>query len=350
MAKKPLIHELNIRAQEILRHVVDVYVESGQPVGSKTLAQRLGSTLSAATIRNVMAELQEAGLLVSPHTSAGRVPTEAGLRVFVDGLLEIGDVEDIARKNIEQQCTPDGRDLNQVLGQASKILSGLSQCAAIVVAPKVEQALKHIEFVPLAPGQALVVLVSESGLVENRIIPVPTGLPASALREASNYLNAKIAGLTLSQAQAQILQELETRKAQLNTVSSQVVQQGLALWSGEDGESGGTLIVHGHANLLENVAQLEDIDRVRQLLESLELRKEWLGLLGQTEAADGVRIFIGSENDLFGLTGCSVVIAPFEDSNRVVGALGVIGPTRLNYGRVIPMVDYTAKMVSRLLS
>lgn len=347
---KTPIAQLNERSQSILRSVVDMYVASGTPVGSKALAQQLGDTLSSATIRNVMADLQKAGLLHSPHTSAGRVPTEAGLRLFVDALLETGDLSAHEQAEINQRCQLKGRNIKEAMEEATKTLSGLSQCAALVVAPKAEDVLKHIEFVPLGGGKGLVIIVNEDGLVENRIVQLPPGLPPAALVEATNYLNARARGLTLSEAREQVLRELEEQRAQLDKLSQGVVQAGLAVWGGSD-QVGGTLIIRGQSNLLDNIHQIQDLERIRSLMENLETRRDWLSLLDQAGQAEGVRIFIGAESDLFGLSGCSMVVAPVENAKqRVVGALGVIGPTRLNYGRVVPMVDYTAKVMSKLLS
>lgn len=334
---------------EILRHVVDMYVASGVPVPSKSVADRL-ETLSSATIRNIMAELQQAGLIYSPHTSAGRVPTEAGLRVFVDALLEVGALSEDERHNIERTCTTAGKDMKTVLDEATKALSGLSQCASLVIAPKAEKILKHIEFVSLSDNKGLVITVSEDGNVENRLITLPAGLPPSSLREATNYLNARMGGKTLSEVKRDILDEIKTERAQLNKISSSLVETGLAVWSG-DATTSNTLIIHGHSKLLEDVTRLEDLEHVRKLLNKLEVKNNWIDLIEQARIADGVRIFIGAENELFGLTGCSMVVAPFTDTNKkVVGALGVIGPTRINYGRIVPMVDYTAKVIGKLLA
>jgi heat-inducible transcriptional repressor len=345
---KAAITELNERSREIFRTIVDAYVETGEPVGSRTLSRRLAANLSPATIRNVMADLQDAGLLYSPHTSAGRLPTEAGLRLFVDGLLELGGLTRDERNDIERQGGAAGKSYEEALAEASTMLSGLSRCAGLVTAPKAETALKHIEFVGLANGRALVVMVSENGLVENRIIDVPLGVPGSAMIEATNYLNAKLVGRTLRDERSEILTELEEHRAQLDRLSSQLVEQGLATWAGE--QKGGYLIVRGQANLLENITALEDLERIRGLFQALETRETVAKLADLASNADGVQIFIGAGNELFRNAGCTMIVAPFANSaERIIGAIGVIGPTRLNYARIIPMVDYTAKVIGRLI-
>ena len=338
---------LNERSREIFRHIVDAYVETGAPVGSRTLTRRLGMNLSPATVRNVMADLEDAGLLFSPHTSAGRLPTELGLRFFVDGLLEYGNLTEGDRSRIEGQCAAGGRSLPQALEDASSMLSDLSNCAGLVVAPKFEEPLKHIEFVALGPGRALVVLVTNSGAVENRIIDVPMGLPPSSLVEASNYLSARLVGRTLGEAYQTVNQELTQQRAELNELTTKLVQAGLADWS--EGNKG-ALIVRGQAQLLEDITALEDLERVRKLFSALETKESLLRLLDLADDAEGVQIFIGAENELFGMTGCSMVIAPYTNSQQqFIGAIGVIGPTRIDYARIIPMVDYTAKVIGRLV-
>jgi len=348
--QKDMIAELSERSRDIMRHIVDAYCETGEPVGSRTLSRRLGMTLSPATIRNVMADLEEAGLLYSPHTSAGRVPTDLGLRLFVHGLLEIGDLSEDERKNIEAQCAAADRSLNQVLEEATSVLSGLSSCAGLVLAPKTDRPLKHIEFLNLAPGRALVVMVTEDGLVENRVVEVPLGLPSSTLIAASNYLNARVVGRTLAEAKADILAEIEHQKSQLDQLAAKLVEAGLALYGGAKDEIGGTLIVKGQARLLSDVTAIKDLERIKALFDALETKDAMLRLLEAANHAEGVQIFIGAENELFNHAGCSMIIAPYTDSHeQIVGAIGVIGPARLNYARIIPMVDYTAKVVGRLL-
>jgi heat-inducible transcriptional repressor len=342
------ISELNERSREIFRLIVDGYVATGEPIGSRTLSRLLGQNLSPATIRNVMADLEESGLLYAPHTSAGRLPTEAGLRLFVHGLLEIGGLAEDERRSIESLCAAHGKSLSQALEEATTALSGLSHCAGLVVVPKHDRPLKHLEFVSLAPGRALVVLVTEDGLVENRVVEVPMGLPPSAMVTASNYLNARLVGRTIDEARAEIEAEIRSNQMQLDELTSKLVETGLASWAG--GEAGSALIVRGQANLLGDVTALGDLERLRTLFEMLETRETMLRLLDASRQGEGVQIFIGAENHLFSVAGCSMIIAPYQNSReQIVGAIGVIGPTRINYARIIPMVDYTAKMIGRLI-
>ena len=344
----PLVSDLSERSREVFRHIVDAYVSTGAPIGSRTISRKLGLELSSATIRNVMADLEDLGLLYAPHTSAGRLPTEKGLRLFVDGLLEHGNLNEDERGKIESQCAAVGRSVPELLEEATGMISGLSRCAGLVVAPKATEALKHIEFVSLGPGRALVVLVTASGQVENRVIDVPIGLPPASLVEATNYLSARLVGRTLAEAQADVVQELAAHRAKLDELTASVVESGLATWGKDGGE--GALIVRGQAQLLEDITALEDLERIRQLFTALETKEALARLLELTDSAEGVQIFIGAENDLFGLAGCSVVMAPYGNSqNQIVGAIGVIGPTRINYARIIPMVDYTAKVIGRLV-
>ncbi len=344
-----MISELNQRSREIFRQIVEAYVQTGEPVGSRTLSRRLSASLSPATIRNVMADLEELGLLMAPHTSAGRVPTDAGLRLFVNGLLEVGDLTEREREDIEVTCSARGRSVPEVLEEATNLLSGLSSCAGLVLAPKTDRPLKHIEFVNLSPGRALVVLVTEDGLVENRVVEVSTGLPPSALQMASNYLNARVVGRTLSEARAFIQKEMEEQKTQLDELTRKVVETGLATWSGARG-SQGYLIVRGQARLLEDVTAISDLERIRSLFEALETREQMVKMLDATGKAEGVQIFIGAENNLFSHAGCSMIVSPYANTkDQIVGAIGVIGPTRINYARIIPMVDYTAKVIGRLM-
>ena len=341
------VAELSERAREVLRLVVEGYVETGEPVGSRALTRKLSETLSPATIRNIMADLQDLGLLYAPHTSAGRLPTDAGLRLFVNGLLEVGNISDEERVSIEARCAAVGRSVTEALEQATTLLSGLSRCAGLVLAPKSEQPLKHIEFVNLGPGRALVVTVTQSGHVENQLIDVPVGMPASALVEATNYLNARLIGRTLEEARRLILDDLRMKRAELNELSTHLIESGLVTWAGEPGSA---LIVRGQARLLEDITAIEDLERVRALFDALERGENFVRLLELANVASGVQIFIGSDNPLFANTGCSMVVAPFRDSQeRILGAIGVIGPTRINYARIIPLVDYTARTIGRLV-
>jgi heat-inducible transcriptional repressor len=343
-----MIRELNERSREIFRQIVDVYLETGEPIGSRTISKRLTASLSPATVRNVMADLEDAGLLFARHTSAGRLPTEAGLRLFVDGLLEIGNLTDDERRSIAQRCAGSGNSVEGLLEQATEALSGLTRCTGLVMAPKTDNPLKHIELVNLSPGRILVVLITENGLVENRIIETPQGLPPSSLVEASNFLSSRLVGRTIAEARAEILAELEAHEAELDHLTSRLVESGLAIWAG--GERGGSLIVRGQAHLLDDVQAIGQLEHIRSLFTALETKEVLIKLLSMVDKADGVQIFIGSGNALFNLAGCSMIVSPYRDSReRIIGAIGVIGPTRLNYARIIPMVDYTAKLVGRLI-
>lgn len=347
MSRSRNVIELSERSREIFREIVDAYVETGEPVGSRTLSRRLSVSLSPATVRNVMSDLEEAGLLFAPHTSAGRVPTEEDMRMFVDGLLELGTLGDVERGRIDEQVRASGTSVETLLGEALSTLAGLSRCAGLVLAPKTQMALKQIEFVPLGPGRALVVLITDDGLVENRVLELPPEVPPSALVEAGNFLNARLVGRTLEDARAAVLLEIESKRTQLDELTQKVVSAGLATWAGG---KGGQLIVRGQSHLLEDVTVLTDLDRIRALFEALETREQLLKLLDLTNHAEGVQIFIGAQSELFSVSGCSMIVAPYTNSaDRIVGAIGVIGPTRMNYARIIPMVDYTAKVIGRLI-
>jgi heat-inducible transcriptional repressor len=340
---------LNERSRAVFQHIVDSFVQTGEPVGSRTLSRRMGASLSPATIRNVMGDLEDAGLLFAPHTSAGRLPTDLGLRMFVDGLLEIGgDLTQEERASLDGQCQAAGRTFPEVLAEAGAVLSGLTECAGLVISPKMDSPLRQIEFVSLSSHRALVVMVSDTGLVENRVIDVPPGLPASALVQATNYMNARLANSTMEEARIRILEETELEKTELDSLTNRLVADGVALWAG--GVQGGSLILRGQSKLLQEVNAIEDLERIRALFEALERKESMVRLLDATGDAEGVQIFIGSENLLFEHAGCSMIIAPYHDQRRqVVGALGVIGPTRMNYARIIPMVDYTSKLIGHLL-
>lgn len=345
---KPLPPGIDPRGAAVLREIVEQYVANGEPVGSRTLARRLPMALSPATIRNVMADLTEAGLLFAPHTSAGRLPTDRGLRLFVDGLLQFGELRDEERETIGKALLARGRSLQDVLADASTMLSGLSQAAGMVLAPKSEGAIKHIEFAPLGAGRALVILVGADGQVENRVIEVPPGMPPSALTEAANYLNTHVQGMTLAGLRMRVSEDMAADRHQLDALAAAVVEAGLATWT--DAGRGGSLIVRGQGRLLADVTQIENLSAIQVLFERLETQETMLRLLDLAEQSDGVRIFIGAESGLFGNTGMSMVVAPARnDAGGIVGAIGVIGPTRINYGRVIPVVDYTARVIGRLL-
>ncbi|PZN54079.1 MAG: heat-inducible transcriptional repressor HrcA [Proteobacteria bacterium] len=350
--QSPTLQSLDQRSRDIFRRIVDSYLRDGEPVGSRSLSRLLPSSLSPATIRNVMSDLEQLGLIYAPHVSAGRLPTQQGLRFFVDAFMELGDLTDEERRRIEAQIkvSGEGASLEHVLTEASQLLSGMSRGAGLVLAAKSEAALKHIEFIQLEPTKALAVLVSQNGDVENRIIDLPAGVTVSQLHEASNFLNAHIRGRTLSEARAEIEGRKEETQSALDELSQDLVEKGLAVWAGSESGLPARLIVRGRANLLENVTAQADIERLKHLFDDLETQDSLIQLLDLAEQGPGVRIFIGSENKLFSLSGSSLVVAPYRDKEaRVIGALGVIGPTRLNYARIVPMVDYTAQLISRML-
>ena len=353
---KPVLDQnlqlLDMRSRDIFRRIVETYLRDGEPVGSRNLSRMLPSSLSPATVRNVMSDLEQLGLVYAPHVSAGRLPTQKGLRFFVDAFMEIGDLAEEERRVIDAQVRASGNSatLEQMLTEASQLLSGMSRGAGLVVTSTNEVALKHIEFIQLEPTKALAVLVSQSGDVENRVVDLPAGITASQLHEASNFLNAHIRGRTLAEAKIEIARVKEETRAALDSLSQELVEKGLAVWAGSESGLPSRLIVRGRANLLENVTAQADIELLRRLFEDLETQDGLIQLLGLAEEGSGVRIFIGSENKLFSLSGSSLVVAPYRDKDsRVIGALGVIGPTRLNYARIVPMVDYTAQIVSRML-
>ena len=347
LPRGPSLAELDNRAREIFRRVVETYLETGEPVGSRTLS-RGGVQLSPASLRNTMQDLTELGLLGAPHISAGRLPTHAGLRLFVDGLMEVGDVGDSERREIEQRLAGRGRSFEDMLNEASSLLSGLAGGAGIVVAPMREAGVKHVEFVALGVDQALAVVVFEDGAVENRLMQLAAGVTPSSLQEASNFLNARMRGKTLAEAGQDIRSELDHARRQLDVAAARLVEEGLAVWGGGEGRDR-ALIVRGRANLLADRETLEDLERVRMLFDDLEQKEQLIGLLDGVREAQGVRIFIGAETRLFSLSGSAVIAAPYmSGQKKLLGAIGVIGPTRLNYARVIPLVDYTARVLSQM--
>ena len=350
MASPDLLNDMNERSREIFRRLVEGYLESGGPVGSRTLTRTLNEKVSAATVRNVMQDLEFLGLLDSPHISAGRVPTQLGLRMFVDGLLEVDQLSKEDQLKLDQTVDRNSQDVSSVLDRVGSTLSALTHGASLVLTPKQEQPIKHIEFVSLSPDRALVVLVYSNGDVENRLFTPPVGQTPSAMREAANFLNAVLEGRTLSELLSTIQDDVDLRRQEIDSLAQELVTQGLAVWQtpGDDNER---LIVRGRGNLLESEAHEEDLERIRNLFDDLERKRDIAEFLELTEQGDGVRIFIGSENKLFSLTGSSLVVSPYMNSERkIVGAIGVIGPTRLNYGRIVPLVDYTAQLVGKLIS
>lgn len=345
-----LLTDLNDRSREVFRRVVEGYLSSGDPVGSRTLTRSMSERISAATVRNVMQDLEFMGLLDSPHVSAGRIPTQLGLRMFVDSLLEIGTVSHEDRERIDSTVATEDQDVTSLLDHVGAALSGITRGASLVLSPKHEAPIRHIEFISLAPDRALVVLVTADGHVENRIFTPPAGQTPSSMREAANFLNALAEGKTLSELRRTMGQEIARRRQEIDTLARELVESGLAVWENQ-GERSERLIVRGRANLLESTAEESEIERIRTLFDDLERKRDIADFLDLTEAGDGVRIFIGSENKLFSLSGSSLVVSPYMNADRkIIGAIGVIGPTRLNYGRIVPIVDYTAQLVGRLVS
>ncbi len=348
----PALSSLDLRSRDVFRRIVEAYLRDGEPLGSRNLARLLPMSLSPATIRNVMSDLEQLGLIYSPHVSAGRLPTQQGLRFFVDAFMEVGDLTDDERRGIEAQvkASGSGASVEHMLTEASQMLSGMSRGAGLVLAAKAEAPLKHIEFIQLEPTRALAVIVNQAGDVENRVLDLPAGVTISQLQEASNFLNAHVRGLTLPEAKVEIERRRAETKTALDSLSAELVDRGLAVWAGAGTGQPSRLIVRGRANLLQNVTEQADLEMLRRLFDDLETQDGIVQLLDMAEQGSGVRIFIGSENKLFSLSGSSLVVAPYRDKDaRVVGALGVIGPTRLNYARIVPMVDYTAHLIGRML-
>lgn len=347
---QPILSDMNDRTREVFRRVVEGYLTSGEPVGSRTLTRTLSEKVSAATVRNVMQDLEYLGLLDSPHVSAGRIPTQMGLRMFVDSLLEVGQVAPEDQEKIDATLGVNDHDVTTLLDEVGAALSVITRGASVVLAPKREAAIRHIEFVSLGADRALVVLVFADGQVENRVFVPPPGQTPSSMREAANFLNALAEGLTLSELRARIVSEIAKRRQEIDTLAGELVESGLALWENA-GEPSERLIVRGRSNLIDGVADQAEIDRIRVLFDDLERKRDIAEFLNLTEEGEGVRIFIGSENKLFSLSGSSLVVSPYMNADRkIIGAVGVIGPTRLNYGRIVPIVDYTAQLVGRLVS
>ncbi len=348
-ASQTLFDEMNDRTREVFRRVVEGYLETGGPIGSRTLTRSMSEKVSAATIRNVMQDLEHFGLLGSPHVSAGRVPTQLGLRLFVDGLLEVGDLDAGDREKLESTLGSNERDMGTLLDRVGSALSGVTSGASLVLAPKHEAPIRHIDFVSLGPDRALVVLVFADGHVENRVFAPPPGQTPSSMREAANFLNAMAEGRTLSELRDHMIGEIASRRQELDQLAQVMVDAGLAVWENE-GEPYERLIVRGRANLLGEASE-EDLERIRTLFDDLERKRDIAEFLELADEGQGVRIFIGSENKLFSLSGSSLVVSPYMNADRkIIGAVGVIGPTRLNYGRIVPIVDYTAQLVGKLLS
>ena len=350
MTSQPILSDMNDRTREVFRRVVEGYLSSGEPVGSRTLTRTMSEKVSAATVRNVMQDLEYLGLLDSPHVSAGRVPTQLGLRLFVDSLLEVGEVAPEDQEKIDATLGVNDHDVTTLLDEVGAALSVITRGASVVLAPKREAPIRHIEFVSLGPDRALVVLVFADGQVENRVFVPPPGQTPSSMREAANFLNALAEGRTLSELRANMVKEIAARRQEIDSLARDLVESGLALWENA-GEPSERLIVRGRSNLIGEAADQAEIDRIRVLFDDLERKRDIAEFLSLTEAGEGVRIFIGSENKLFSLSGSSLVVSPYMNADRkIIGAVGVIGPTRLNYGRIVPIVDYTAQLVGRLVS
>lgn len=348
--KQNIIQEMNERSKIVFRNLVDSYIETGEPVGSQTLANTLAEEISPATIRNVMQDLEVLGLLDSPHVSSGRIPTQQGLRLFVDALLEIGEISNKEQEIIDYSIKEDPKNLSNILTRAGSVLSGLTKSASLVLAPKIEAPIKHIEFVSLSPERALAVLVTADGMVENRVFEPPLGQTQSDFREAANFMNAYAKGLTLSELREVMEREVSKRKLEIDKIAAQLVKDGLAVWDGKDTDNS-RLIVRGRANLIDGTTAEDDFEKIRELFDDLERKQDIANFINLTEKGEGVRVFIGSENKLFSLSGSSLVISPYMNSeHKIIGAVGVIGPTRLNYGKIVPIVDYTAQLVGRTLS
>lgn len=342
-----MISELNERSRQIFRFIVDSYLETGQPVGSRTISRDSGLSLSAASIRNTMADLESYGLLYAPHTSAGRLPTEHGLRLYIDGLMEVGGLSAEERRKIESSCIASGQPITEVMDKASTLLSGLSSCASLVIAPKISQRLRLIQFVQLELRKILVVLVFENGVVENRIMDMPDNVTSTALVTATNYLNSKLSGRTIEDAKTVIFDEMHKNRGILDTITQSLIEKGLEIPINHDRSH---IVIRGQSHILEDVRAIEELERARALLGYLEEQKNMISLLDNVTGAQGVQIFIGTENKVFDQTGWSMIISPYRDTGRrIVGAIGVIGPTRLNYDRIIPMVDYTSQIMGKIL-
>ena len=343
-----MISDLNERSQHIFRYIVDSYMQTGLPVGSRTLSDQEDIDLSPATIRNIMSELEQMNLLYAPHVSAGRLPTQKGLRFYIDGLMEIGRLSDEERLTIDEACQTHGENVQSLLDKTSHLLSGLSNCASLVMAPKTNKPIQQVQFVKLSARKILVILVMQEDVVENRILELETDLPQSSLDQASNYLNSRLQGTTIDEARRNIVQDIQDKKIQLDIITTDLVEKGLALPTSSQDEN--LLIIRGQSKLLEDVKALEDLEQAKQLLALLEEKETTANLLSSLEDAQGVQIYIGTENDIFSHSGWSVILSPYKKDDTIIGAVGVIGPMRINYGKIIPIVDYTSKVMHKFLN
>jgi heat-inducible transcriptional repressor len=355
-AEKPAdpsaLAQIDARARDIFRRIVDSYLVNGEPVGSRMLSRTLPKSLSPASVRNVMQDLEEIGLIYAPHTSAGRMPTQLGLRFYVDALLELGSLGREERARIESQARAAANEggFEGALAQTTSLISALTRGAGVVLTTKDDVRLKQIEFVRLEAEKALAVIVSEDGSVVNRIVGIASDMSPTTLAEAANYVNAHARGRTLAEARSEIERAREAARGELDALASVLVDSGLASWAGVGGKRD-QLIVRGSANLLGEMRAEDDLERIRLLFSDLETQTDVIDLLHKAENGDGVKIFIGSENKLFSLSGSSMIVAPLKGGDsRVAGVLGVIGPTRLNYGRIVPLVEYAAQVLGEVLS
>ncbi|NUR23060.1 heat-inducible transcriptional repressor HrcA [Frateuria sp.] len=340
-------HDLDARARRLLRTLIAQYLADGEPVGSRTLSRSSGLDVSPATIRNIMADLEEAGLVASPHTSAGRVPTPRGLRLFVDSLIELQPLprEEMAR--LKRELPPGPTTTRDLLGNVSTLLSAMTHFAGVVTVPRQgDFPLRHIDFVPLPDARVLVILVFSDNQVQNRIVQLARPLDGRELEQAANYLNTHFAGLRVDDIRAHLLRELREAGSELNRLVASATELAAASFAPQGGED---VLVSGQTNLM-GYAELADLDRLRELFEAFQKKNELLQLMEVCARAPGVRLFIGEESGFAALDGCSVVTASYGAQGRVLGAIGVIGPTRMAYERVIPVVQATAGLLSDALN
>ena len=345
-----LNEDLDDKKKIVLNQIIDSYLIDGAPVGSKTLSNKSEEMASSSSLRNIMSQLEVMGLIYSPHVSSGRLPTEKGLRLYVDNLLAFQTIynenDNLFLKDLNNAGQ---RGPKELLSEASASLSGMSSHAGIVVVPKTEKDLKHIEFVRLSKEKALVVLIDSIGSVENRIITIDEGTPDMTFEMAGNYLNSKINGQNIDELRTKINLDIKKRKNEIDSLAAGLISKGLAIWANDHSDS--SLIIHGHDKLLDDVQAIEDLEKIKSLFSTLGNQELSIQLLEDIASASGVKIFIGSENRLFEGTGCSLIIAPIQTyEQKVFGALGVIGPKRMNYSKIISMVDYTSQIVSKLLN
>ncbi len=337
---------MNIRSRQILEAIIEDYICTAEPIGSSAIRSRHGMSLSTATIRTVMADLEEMGFLASPHTSAGRIPTDKAYRFYVDSLLAVGAVDRSEKEEIRRRCCVGGRDVEGVFREISQMLSSVSHYMGIVAAPRFNANLfRQIDFICLGPRKVLAILVSQSGSVQNRIIEPKEDISADELLKMANYLNSILQGLTISAVRSRILEEMESEKIRYDNLLANALklsQQALD-------EGGAELFIEGQANILD-FPEFADAQRLREIFRAMEQKSQLLALLDNCIKAPGVNIFIGSESRLNNMSGMSLITSTYVSGKNTLGVLGVIGPTRMGYGKVIPIVDYTAKMLTRLLN